>query len=117
MSRRSPVSDRGRIRVALNVLATWPALDHYGARPGVTYSGVWGDDSGHRPAWPAGEGPKVFLYLKPFAALPSLLHLLERSRLPVLSYMPEIDPQIRGRMAWDRISVVEEPAAWNRPQG
>mgnify|MGYP003375398041 CR=1 FL=1 len=72
-------------RVDLRLLATWPELDHNGARRGAGYRGVWNERFGGAPEWPAGEGPRVVAYLKEFPALDALLHLLRRSGLPVLA--------------------------------
>lgn len=96
-------------RVDHDVLATYPELDHYGARRGVTYSGVWADTLGERVKWPAGRGPRVFAYLKAFPALDALLHMLGRSGLPVLAYLSDVSAETRRRAAGPSVRIVDTP--------
>src|SRR5690606_2089875 len=45
-------------------LATWPELDHLGIQEGRFYYGPMLGLSGRAgPDWPAGDGPRVFMYL------------------------------------------------------
>lgn len=101
-------------RVELDILATWPELDHHGPRPGVEYAGVWHDPIGDRPEWPAGTGPRVFVYLKDFPARAALLHMLRRSGLPVLACLPGANAAARSGLTTGTLRVVEGPVdlAW-----
>ena len=75
------------------LLCTWPELDHYGRQPdGQRWLGPsFLPQTGEKPQWPAGEGPKVFAYLK--SAHPDhepLLKALVAEGCRVLCYLPEI---------------------------
>lgn len=96
-------------RVEMDILATWPELDHHGPRATIEYAGVWHDPIGSRPDWPAGTGPRVFLYLKDFPARAALLHMLRRSGLPVLACLPGADSAARSSLTSDTLRVVEGP--------
>lgn len=74
------------------LLCTWPELDHYG-RSG---DGPWLGPSltpppGEDAAWPEGEGPRVFAYLKAsHAGVREVLDALVRRGCRVLCYLPEV---------------------------
>ncbi len=64
----------------LQLLATYRELDHYPGRPANTeYWGCWPNQGGNPVVWPAGDGPRVYGYLKPFDGLVRLLELIQRS--------------------------------------
>jgi UDP:flavonoid glycosyltransferase YjiC (YdhE family) len=78
----------------LPLLCTWPELDHY-ARPESAAARWFGPsfmpDAGAPPQWPAGDGPKVFAYLK--SSHPShgaLLRALAEEGCRTLVYLPEV---------------------------
>ena len=91
-------------RLDWNVLATFPELDHY---PGVgrgDYSGTWGETMAAQAVWPEADGPKVFVYLKPFRGLRAVLDELARRRLPTLVYVGGSFDSERWRGSTVRIS-------------
>lgn len=96
-------------RVDLRLLATWPELDHNGARRGAEYRGVWNERFGGAPEWPQGEGPRVVAYLKEFPALDALLHLLRRSGLPVLACLSQSDAARRAAHAAPNLHLTDAP--------
>ncbi|WP_146563666.1 glycosyltransferase [Posidoniimonas corsicana] len=56
-------------------LLTFKELDHF-ARPNGDYYGMWSPAGGAPPSWPAGDGPRVFAYLKPTDLFPLLTPVL-----------------------------------------
>ncbi|MBL6749904.1 MAG: hypothetical protein ISP90_05245 [Nevskia sp.] len=78
------------------VLLTYPELDHYDGRSGEAYAGMPDLSAGAEPAWPPGDGPRIFAYLRPHQQLETMLRALASSRARVLLRSAEID---RGRLA------------------
>jgi hypothetical protein len=89
----APLSGVGELfeRVDANLLATFRELDHYPERRGGDYLGTWPDLGGASPAWPPGEGPRIFAYLKPFRQLPGLLAYLRDRGWPTLVFATGLD--------------------------
>lgn len=78
-------------------LTTFRELDPYPRPRGTRYRGEDSAGGGAAPDWPAGEGKRIFAYLKPFGALAELLGFLKERGLPTLLYMTGIDPALRER--------------------
>ncbi len=62
-----------------------PELDLYGPRHRITCAGPWGGLGGAAPDWPAGEGPRVLVYLRHFEQWPVFWKMLEAAGLPTIA--------------------------------
>ena len=72
------------------LLCGFPELDHYGERPHALWIGApHALGQGAEPVWPAGEGPRVFAYLKSgYGGLEAVLTALKASPARVLVHVP-----------------------------
>jgi hypothetical protein len=96
------------------LLITFPELDCYREHrtDGASYFGpVLGRGGGVAPQWPAGEGPKVYAYLRAFQHLPVLMKLLGERDLPTLIYAPSpgLAEQLRRDFARPTLRIETRP--------
>jgi hypothetical protein len=87
-------------------LSTWPALDVFGERAGVTYLGI-APAGGAPPPWPQFDGPKVFAYLQNFASLAHLLRDLESAKVCALLLVRDLPPEIRAAFSGPALRFVD----------
>jgi hypothetical protein len=88
-------------------LLTFPELDHYPGRIGETCRGYPPDDGGDPPGWPAGDGPRLFGYLKRFPRLGEVLAEVASLGLPTLLRIDGLDPALRKRFESPRLRFAD----------
>jgi len=101
------------LEVDLDLLTTWPEIEHYPQRTGTPY---WGPilmrGQWKAPEWPQSEAPKVFAYLNgQYAALPAVLDQLAESQASVLVYAPGASAEEIERHRRPHMKFLSEPCA------
>jgi tetratricopeptide (TPR) repeat protein len=88
-SKTEPLQNLGQLfsEVDDTMLISFPELEHYPERRNGKYWGRLPLSIGETPQWPAGEGKKVFLYLKNVGPIEELLAYLKQKRCPSLVYV------------------------------
>ncbi len=98
----------------LPLLCTWPELDHCDTRgPQAEWLGPsFVDQGGLAPHWPAGDGPKVFAYLKgAHPAHAAALAALVGEGCRVLAYVPDVAAGARPPVLSERVLYAETPVS------
>ena len=98
--------------VSANWLLTFRELDHYPQRQQADYYGMWCWDRGIPPKWPAGDGPKIFAYLKvpaPNWNLDGMLNVLRELEMPTLAYIAGAEPRWLRKYASERLHFSNTP--------
>ena len=93
-------------------LATLPALAHYGTQglDADVCGPLYRDDGGVAPQWPAGDGPRVFVYLSPsHAEFRPLLDALRAEKRVALVLARGLSVEAAARLAGPQLRLEAEP--------
>jgi UDP:flavonoid glycosyltransferase YjiC (YdhE family) len=102
-----PLESVGQLfaEVDATLLATFPELDHFGARDSGQYVGVFPFPPGAPPQWPRDSRPRAFAYLKPHKLVESVVAELTELRVPTILYTGSDDPEAARRYATNYVHV------------
>lgn len=105
----SPLPDLAQMyrQADAKLLLSWPALDHFGERPGQRYLGA--EPLGQQPAavWPDGPGPRVFGYLQAMPSLDALLRCLRAAGVCALLYVRGLSPDLKRTYSSERLQFLD----------
>lgn len=101
----------GLFAVDEDFLMTPAELDHYSHRKGAHYYGsVLSAEGGVTPPWPAGAGPRLFVYVKaPHPHLEQLVAALRDAPYTVLAHLPGWSEAQRSAAQTARLHISPQP--------
>jgi UDP:flavonoid glycosyltransferase YjiC (YdhE family) len=108
-----PYARLGSIFPRNPILATFPELDHYGARENARYVGsVHGLRNAPEVDWPEGDGPRVAVYLRrQHRATEAVMRELATLGARAVCVIPDAGNDFKRRFATGSIAVHERPIA------
>jgi UDP:flavonoid glycosyltransferase YjiC (YdhE family) len=91
----------------INLLATFPEMDHYRQRRNGCYIGpISMLDNGATIRWRARSSPRIFVYLRPFPGIEAILEGLAGNGAEVIAHIPGLDDRIRALYTNTSLSIV-----------
>ena len=90
-------------------IISFAELDHFDRVRPCEYHGVWSLATGESFAWPAGDGPRVFAYLKPAAAVRTCLRQLATWKFPTLVYSDGLDGSLLHEFSSATLQFTRHP--------
>lgn len=111
-----PIATLGELFAGRAMLLTYPELDIYPERGASDYYGITDSGEGKAaPAWPAGDGARVFAYLYHYyRGLEPLLLALAGLKLPALVFCRGIEPELKEKLSGRSVHFSEEPMSVSR---
>ena len=102
------------LSAARPALLSYEALDHYEMKRPEPFLGMPDYSHGAAPEWPEGNGPKIFAYLRPSAALEPTVQALAKSRARVLLRLSGAAPAQVKQYLRPGMSVVGSAISFRR---
>lgn len=102
-------------KTSADLLLTVPELDHYTGRRNGRYVGpLFNLCDGVEIEWPEGPSTRIFVYLRPFEGLSTILQSLSSSGCNVIAALPGIDEGLRAAFSTRSLLISKVPVRMDR---